>query len=78
MPALNMAAPQRLLCRFVEALIYGFTVAKLWLLDRIAGPMPETEEDRHIREEGERLRRAFPQVDFDDPTPRTVPPNERA
>jgi hypothetical protein len=29
--------------------------------------MPETPADRAIREEGERLRKAFPTVDFDHP-----------
>jgi hypothetical protein len=38
---------------------------------------PESETDRAIREEGERLRKAFPQVDFDDPKPRIVPPPEQ-
>jgi hypothetical protein len=34
--------------------------ASLWLF-----PPRETAEDRAIREEGERLRRAFPSIDFD-------------
>ena len=51
--------------------------AGLWVLDRIAGPYPETPVDRAIREEGERLRSAFPTIDFDDPRPRTIPPAER-
>src|SRR6516162_6707136 len=40
--------------------LFDFCVATwLGLLDRLA-PRPETEVDRAIREEGERLRRAFP------------------
>jgi hypothetical protein len=35
---------------------------------------PETPEDRAIHEEGERLRRAFPSIDFDHPGARTLPP----
>jgi hypothetical protein len=35
--------------------------------DWLAGPPQETEIDRAIREQGERLRAAFPRVDFDDP-----------
>jgi hypothetical protein len=54
----------------------AFTTARLWLLDRLLGPTPETPADRAIREEGERLRKAFPQIDFDDPRPRTIRPGE--
>jgi hypothetical protein len=43
----------------------------IWLF-----PTPEAPEDRAIREEGERLRRAFPQVDFDQPSARTIPPTD--
>ncbi len=35
---------------------------------------PETPEDRAIREEGERLRKAFPRIDFDHRGARTTPP----
>jgi hypothetical protein len=51
--------------------------AGLRVLDRIAGPAPETPVDRGVREEGERLRRAFPTIEFDDPRPRTIPPADR-
>jgi hypothetical protein len=66
----------RLFWRIAGLADYTLTVARLWLLDRVAGPDPETPTDRAIREEGERLRRAFPQIDFDDPSPRIVPPQE--
>jgi hypothetical protein len=33
---------------------------------------PETPEDRAIREEGERIRTAFPSIDFDHPGARTI------
>jgi hypothetical protein len=45
--------------------LLDFAIAAwLGLLDRLA-PLPETEVDRAIREEGERLRKAFPTIDFD-------------
>jgi hypothetical protein len=53
----------------------AITRCRLWLFDRFFGPAPETPTDRAIREEGERLRKAFPYVDFDDPRPRTIPPD---
>ena len=35
------------------------------VLDWLAGPIPETPTDRAIREQGERLSKAFPEIDFD-------------
>jgi hypothetical protein len=35
---------------------------------------PETPEDRAIREEGERIRKAFPSIDFDHPGARKTRP----
>lgn len=46
---------------------YLMTLARLSILDRLAGPMPDTPTDLAIKEEEERLRQAFPQVYFDDP-----------
>jgi hypothetical protein len=40
-------------------------LAGLWLLDRAAGPYPETEADRIRQRRKERLRRAFPDTDVD-------------
>jgi len=37
---------------------------ELWLVDRIAGPLPETEADRIREQRMERLRRAFPDTDI--------------
>jgi hypothetical protein len=55
--------------------LLDFAVATwLGVLDRLA-PLPETSVDRAIREEGERLRKAFPTIDFDNPQPRRSPPN---
>ena len=53
----------------VDRADYLLTVARLWVLDRLFPPQ-ETPVDRAIREEGERLRRAFPTIDFDHPGPR--------
>jgi len=52
---------------------YPVTLARLRVLDWIAGPEPHAEPDLRRQAECERLRRAFPRVDgvgFDDPTPR--------
>jgi hypothetical protein len=46
---------------------YAVTVERLSILDRLAGLPAETPADRAIREQGERLREAFPHVVFDDP-----------
>ena len=44
------------------------TLVRLWVvLDLLAGPTPEAPTDRAVREKGERLRAAFPTVDFDHP-----------
>jgi hypothetical protein len=49
---------------------YFVTLARLRVLDWFAGPEPETEADLRRQAERERLHKAFPKVDFDDPTPR--------
>src|ERR1051325_410652 len=67
---------RRAIQRLTEAADHWFTGWRLGLLDRFLGPMPETPEDRAIQEEGERLRRAFPQINFDNPKPRIVRPGE--
>ena len=50
---------------------FEVTSIRLWLF-----PTLETPEDRAIREEGERLRRAFPAVDFDHPGARVWRPSD--
>jgi hypothetical protein len=45
-------------------------LVRLRLHDWIAGPPPETPTDHAIREEGEQVRKAFPEIDFVDPVPR--------
>jgi hypothetical protein len=39
---------------------------------------PETPEDRAVREEGERIRRAFPSIDLDHPGARKIRSDEDA
>jgi hypothetical protein len=48
---------------------YVLTLARPAVLDWLHPPQ-ETPVDRAIREEGERLRRAFPAIDLDNPGPR--------
>jgi hypothetical protein len=56
---------------------YFVTLARLRVLDWLAGPEPETEADKKREAERERLRKAFPRVNFDH-KPQTVPVNEMA
>jgi hypothetical protein len=61
---------RRLVYTVLDRAGYLAIVARLRVLDWLAGPPPETPTERAIREEGERLRKAFRKLDFDDPTPR--------
>jgi hypothetical protein len=61
---------RRWLYRAFDDVAHLLMLARLRLHDWIPGRPPETPTDRAIREEGEHLRKAFPKVDFDDPTPR--------
>jgi hypothetical protein len=60
---------RRLVYSGLDYVSHLLMLARLRLHDWIAGPVPERPEDRTIREQAERLRRLFPAVDFDDPTP---------
>jgi hypothetical protein len=65
------------------AMLIAFRRAWDWLLDQLiaAGlgildwlePKPEAPVDQAIREAGERLRKVFPTVDFDNPALRKLP-----
>jgi hypothetical protein len=57
--------------RFLDRLRDLSLLARLWLLDRAAGPYPETEADRIREQRKERLRRAFPKIDVDGTGPRS-------
>ena len=62
----------RVLCdsarRFGHAIADRRAMLELSMLDWVLGPFPETPEDRAIREEGKRIRKAFPDIDFDHPS----------
>jgi hypothetical protein len=60
---------RRLCTKLLDQADYLVTLARLTILDWVA-PMPETPTDRAIREQGERLRKAFPEIDFDHLKPR--------
>ena len=66
----NMTEGTRL-ARFLDRLRDLLLLARLWLLDRAAGPYPETEADRIREQRKERLRRAFPKIDVDGTGPRS-------
>ena len=53
---------RRLCAELLDRADYLLTLARLTFLDWLA-PLPETPTDRAIREEGERLGRAFPWLD---------------
>jgi hypothetical protein len=57
-----MSSVIRLLWTIVDWVDYCVTVGRLSVLDWLRPPQ-ETPLDRAIREEGERLRRAFPWLD---------------
>jgi hypothetical protein len=59
------------LARFLDWLRDLPILTGLWLLDRVAGPYPETEADRIRQRRKDRLRRAFPKVDVDGTGPRS-------
>ena len=61
---------RRLCFEVLDRLDHAWTLARLTVLDWLAGPPPETPTDTAIREEGERIRKAFPEIDFDRPNPR--------
>jgi hypothetical protein len=53
---------RRLWIELVGRADYVLTLARLTILDWL-WPMPETPTDRAIREQGERIRKAFPWLD---------------
>jgi hypothetical protein len=67
---------RRLCAELLDWTNHLWTLARLTVLDWLTGPPPEISIDRAVREESERLRQAFPEIDFDHPKParRSSPP----
>jgi hypothetical protein len=61
---------RRLVCKALDDAAHLLMLARLRLHDWIAGPGRESPTDRAIREGGEQLRKAFPEIDFNNSTPR--------
>ena len=53
---------RKLFWRAAGQLDYVVTLARLRILDALAGPLPETPADRQRDRDRERLRRAFPDI----------------
>jgi hypothetical protein len=53
---------RQLFWRVADQLDYLVTLARLRILDALAGPLPETPADRQRYRDRERLRRAFPKI----------------
>jgi hypothetical protein len=54
---------RRLFWRVADQLDYLLTLARLRILDALAGPLPETPADQQRARERERIERAFPDID---------------
>ena len=54
---------RKLFWRAADQLDYVVTLARLRILDALAGPLPETPADRQRQRDRERLRRAFPEIE---------------
>jgi len=53
----------RLSWRVADQLDYLVTLARLRILDALAGPLPETLADRQRQRDRERIERAFPEIE---------------
>jgi hypothetical protein len=60
-PAMADGPTARLFWRVADALDYLLTLARLRILDALAGPLPETPADR--QRDRERIKRAFPEIE---------------
>jgi hypothetical protein len=57
----------RLFWRVADELHYLWTLATLRLLDALAGPLPETTADQQRARDRERIERAFPEIEREEP-----------
>jgi hypothetical protein len=53
----------RLFWRVVDYLDYLVTLARLRILDALAGPLPETPADQQRKRDREQIERAFPDIE---------------
>jgi hypothetical protein len=61
-------SPVRCLCwRVIDYLDYALTLARFRILDALAGPEPETPADQRRKQDRERIERAFPSLDGEEP-----------
>jgi hypothetical protein len=54
---------RRLFWRLVDQLDYLVTLARLRILDALAGPLPETPADQQRERDRVRIERAFPKME---------------
>jgi hypothetical protein len=54
---------RRFIWRIADGLDYALTLARLRILDAVAGPEPETSVDLQRRHDRERIERAFPKIE---------------
>jgi hypothetical protein len=53
----------RLFWRVADELDYLLTLARLRILDMLAGPLPETPADRQRQRDHEKIERTFPGIE---------------
>jgi len=54
---------RRFFWRIADGLGYWLTLARLRILDAVAGPLPETPADQQRKRDRERMERAFPEIE---------------
>jgi hypothetical protein len=63
MEAMTGTRPWRLFRRVADQLDHLVTLARLPILDALAGPLPETPADRQRQRDHEKIERAFPEIE---------------